>query len=79
MNPPWERMEDVVGKLEVECPEAILIAPAFTNTRWWEKLLVSGAACLRLNKHFGLFRKFGTDAMEAPRWDVWEFHLKRVE
>ena len=50
-------MEDVVGKLEAECPEAILIAPAFTNTRWWEKLVVSGAPCLRLNKHFGLFRR----------------------
>ena len=35
INPPWERMEDVVGKLEVECPEEVLIAPAYTNTRWW--------------------------------------------
>ena len=43
------------------------------------KLLVSGAQCLKLNKHFGLFRKFGTDPMEAPRWDVWAFHFKRVE
>ena len=60
-------MDDVVGKLEVEGPEAILIEPAFTNTRWWEKLLVSGATCLRLNKHFVMFRKFGTDDMEAPR------------
>ena len=67
MNPPWERMDDLVGKLESDEPEAILIAPAFTNTRWWGKLLVSGAACLKLNKHFGLIRKFGTDAMEAPR------------
>ena len=36
MNTPWKRLDDVVGKLEVEGPEAILIAPAFTNTRWWE-------------------------------------------
>ena len=79
MNPPWELMDDVVGKLESDEPEAVLIAPAFTHTRWWGKLIVSGAACLKLNKHFGLFRRFGTDAMEAPRWDVWAFHFKRVE
>ena len=79
MNPPWERMEDAVGKLEAECPEAILIAPAFTNTRWLEKMMVSGASSVKLRWNFGLFRKCGTDAMEAPRRDVWAFHLKRRE
>ena len=77
MNPPWDRMPDVVSKLEREGPEAILIAPGFTNTAWWGRLICSNAPAWRIPAHHGMFRRYGLDPAPTPAWDVWAFHFSR--
>ena len=38
MNPPFETLEEVVGKIIVDKATAIVIVPEWPKRRWWQKL-----------------------------------------
>ena len=79
MNPPWTLLPAVINKLQRELPEAFLIVPGWRDTIWLGSLVASGCASMRVPVHDGMFRRFGVLREKAQHWDVWAFHLRRVE
>ena len=48
INPPWALLPDIIGKIECERPDAILIVPKWTSQLWWPRLLALGGVHIQL-------------------------------
>ena len=48
INPPWGLLPEVVAKLQLERPQAVLIVPEWPSQQWWPSLRALGGTYLPL-------------------------------
>ena len=58
-EPPFSMMTEVAAKICRERPEAIVVAPHWSNERWWEKLVGNCTQHLLLRRGEGMFLMYG--------------------
>ena len=77
MNPPFSVFTEVAAKLCLERPEAVVIAPHWSNERWWERLMGNCTHHVLVRRRPGMFLMYGDVSQRQPGWDVDAFYFAR--
>ena len=73
INPPFDKIKEVVHKLEADEATAIVVVPEWKDTTWWRKLQRLVVDSFLFNKEEPIFLREGVVLMKPPSWRTWAF------
>ena len=73
INLPFECLDLIVNKIQMDMAKAVLIVPEWKEKSWWKRLQQIVVQSLQLPGGTGIFLQRGKRAMRAPKWKTWAF------
>ena len=73
INPPFDKIEEVVHKLETDGATGIIVVPEWKDTGWRRKLQRLVVDSYIFNKEEPIFLREGVVLMKPPLWRTWAF------